>query len=464
MKTKILFLSLIFSSIIVTAQKEISSFSATGSGVATAFLSDYQCLGVNPANLGWQRNPVAPIHLSLLEGGASVYSDALMKNELMRDFIYNKKTHFTLEQKVDAALAFANNKFSMNADVAWLSFSYQKPKLGGFAFTVRERTTFNSYFNDEFAQLVFQGYSAPYFDSLAIVNGDTAGFSSMPKTLGELANGTKISGTWYREYVIGYGRSFISSDNFKLYAGIDVKYLSGYGILDIKDENKQLSGFSALSPFLNVSYANSTPSITSGSGMKSVGSGFGFDIGATVELFKKLKIGVALNDIGSITWDGNVYEAKDTVVNMVYNQGFYSFQMIDEIKKLIMDSTMFNWQGKSSHKVALPANMRIGVNYNLSERTSVGADCYIPVNDNAGSFDKAIIGVGANIGLWKFLTASVGVGFGGNYGFVVPLGFVVNVGDKWEIGIASRDAVTFFKKSNPTMSAALGFLRFNIGN
>ena len=92
MKTKLLLISFIFSSIIVSAQKEISSFSATGSGVATAFLSDYQCLGVNPANLGWQRSPIAPFHLSLLEVGASVYSDALQKNELSRDFIYNKDT------------------------------------------------------------------------------------------------------------------------------------------------------------------------------------------------------------------------------------------------------------------------------------------------------------------------------------------------------------------------------------
>jgi hypothetical protein len=463
MKTKLLLISFIFSSIIVSAQKEISSFSATGSGVATAFLSDYQCLGVNPANLGWQRSPIAPFHLSLLEVGASVYSDALQKNELSRDFIYNKDTHFSSQQKVDAALAFANNKFAMNVDIAWLSFSYQKPKFGGIAFAIRERTSFNSYFNEDFAQLVFQGNKAPYFDSLAIVNGDTAGYSSMPKSLGELANGSKISGTWYREYVIGYGRNFIKSDNFSLYAGVDVKYLAGYGIIDIKDENQQLSGFSALSPFLEVTYANTTPSITTGSGLKTVGSGFGFDIGATVELFKKLKIGVAVNDIGSITWDGNVYEAKDTVVNMVYNEGFYSYQMIDEVKNLIMDSTMFNWQGKGSKKVSLPSNLRIGANYSFSDRTSIGADCYIPVNNNAGSFDKAIIGVGANIGLWKFLTASVGFGIGGNYGFVVPLGFVVKIGEEWELGIASRDAVTFFKKNNPTISAALGFMRFKFG-
>jgi len=463
MKTKILFISFLFIFFIASAQKELSSFSATGSGVATAFLSDYQCLGINPANLGWQRDP-APIHLSFLETGVSVFSDALQKSELMRDFIYNKKTHFTAEEKIAAAEAFANNKFSVNGDMAWLSFSFQQKKIGGFGFSIRERATFNSYFNKDFAQIVFEGYKAPYFDSLVISGGDTAGYSSLPKSLGELADGTKISGTWYREYVLGYGKSLIDKDNFAIYIGADVKYLAGYGILDIKDENQQLSGFSALSPMLDVNFKNSSPSQIAGSGMKTVGSGFGFDFGATVELFKKLKISAAVNDIGSIKWDGNVYEAKDTLVNMVFNEGFYSYKMVNEMKKLIQDSGIFNWQGQSSRVVALPDNIRIGACYTLKERTNVGVDCYIPINNNAGSFDKAIISVGGNIGLLPCLTVSGGFGMGGNYGFVIPIGVVVHMnGNKWEFGIASRDAITFFKKDNPNISVAFGFLRFKLG-
>jgi len=47
---------------------------------------------------------------------------------------------------------------------------------------------------------------------------------------------------------------------------------------------------------------------------------------------------------------------------------------------------------------------------------------------------------------------------------VIPIGAVVHMGgNKWEFGIASRDAITFFKKDNPTISAAFGFLRFKLG-
>jgi len=460
---KIIFSTLIFISIFANAQKEISSFSATGSGIATPFLSDYQCLGVNPANLGWQRDP-APMHLSFLESGFSVYSDAIQKKEIARDFIYNKDTHFSTADKIAAAEAFASNKFAANADIAWLSFSFQEKKIGGFAMTIRERGTFNSFFNKDFAQIVFRGYNAPYFDSLVITGNDTAGFSKAPKSLSELANGSKITGTWYREYVVGYGRSLIDNKALSIYVGADVKYLAGYGIMDIKDESKQLTGFSALSPIMEVSYANPTPSQIAGTGMKTVGSGVGFDVGATVELFKKLKISAAINDIGSINWKGNVYEAKDTVVNMLYNGGFYSYKMVSEMKDLVQDSSLFNWQGESSQTVSLPTNFRFGTSYKLSERSSLGADCYIPINNNAGAFDKAIIGVGANIGFTPSITASAGFSMGGNGGFVIPLGIVFNLNEgKWELGIASRDALTFIKSNNPTISGTFGFLRFRFG-
>lgn len=445
------------------SQRELSSFSASGSGIATAFLSDYQCLGINPANLGWKRNPTV-LHFSLLETGVSIYSDAMKKKNIKQDIIFNKKTHFTQQEKITAAEEFANNKLAINADVAWLSFAFQKAKLGGIAFTIRERATFNSFFNKDFSQIVFEGYNAPYFDSLVVNGIDTAGYSKNPKSLGAIANGSRVEGTWYREYVIGYGRQFIANDKIAFYAGADVKYLAGYGILDVKSENSQLSGFSALSPFLQVQYANATPSQVAGSAMNTVGSGFGFDLGATLELFKKLRIGAALNDIGSINWDGNVYEARDTIVNGVSNHGFYSFDLVNEMKGLIQDSTIMTWKGLEKRTIALPSNLRIGLNYKLSDRSSIGLDCYVPVNNNAGSFDKAIIGIGGSFGIFDFLTLSAGFATGGNSNFVIPVGIVISMKDgKWEMGIASRDAVTFFSQDNATVSAAFGFLRFNIG-
>ncbi|MFH0866674.1 MAG: DUF5723 family protein [Bacteroidota bacterium] len=463
MKKILAFSFIIFFSYAVIAQKELSSFSATGSGVATAFLSDYQCLGINPANLGWQRNK-APLHFSLAEVGASVYSDALRKKEIKHDFIFGGKTHFTTQEKIDAAEAFAGNKFTANADVAWLSVAFQKPKFGGLAFSVREHTAFSSVFNKDFAEIVFEGYHASYFDSLVVNGTDTTGYASLPKTIGELADGSKVTGSWYREYVIGYGRKIFETEKFSIYVGADVKYLGGYGIFDLAAENGKLTGFSALSPVLDVNYDFSSPSQLSGDAMKTVGSGFGFDFGATITLFKNLNISAAINDIGSIKWNGNVYEANDTLINNVVSQGFYSYSMVDEMKDLVQDSGLFKWSGLESHTVALPSNFRFGMSYQLGELTNIGLDCYVPLNHKTGNFEKAIVSVGANFGLGDFLVLSIGFGTGGNYDFVIPAGITIEMKDRrWEIGVASRDAITFFKKDNPTISAACGFLRFNLG-
>ena len=52
MKNVILIL-LVLSSFNLFSQIEYSSFTATGRGGATTFVTDYQALGINPANLGW---------------------------------------------------------------------------------------------------------------------------------------------------------------------------------------------------------------------------------------------------------------------------------------------------------------------------------------------------------------------------------------------------------------------------
>ena len=462
---KLLFSFLILAvSLSTFAQKELGSFSATGSGIATAYLSDYQCLGINPANLGFKRSP-SIIHLSFLEVGVSVFSDALNKEDLKHDFVFGGKTHFTKQEKIDAAEAFVNNKFSLNADVSHLSFSFQKSNLGGIAFAIREHTAFNSYFNKDFAQLIFEGYNAPYFDSYVVNGTDTTGVSSAPKTFGQIADGSRISSTWYREYILGYGRKVFEGDKISLYVGADAKYIRGYGMLDINAENGTLSGFSALTPFLNVNYASTSPSQIIGNALKTVGSGIGFDLGATLTLLKKLNVSASINDIGSVKWDGNVYEVKDTLVNNVTNKGFFSFSMIKEIKNLIQDSTLFNWKGDESRTINLATNIRLGASYKFGKLSNVGVDVYVPVNDKTANYDKAFVSVGANFGIGKILILSTGVGTGGNYeNIVIPAGItLLGKKQKTEIGIASRDAITFFRNNNPTISAVFGFLRINLG-
>lgn len=64
----------------VTSQNELSSFTNTGHGGATTFAGDYQCTGINPANLGWAwKYDKRKFTIGTNEFTGSLHSEALQK-------------------------------------------------------------------------------------------------------------------------------------------------------------------------------------------------------------------------------------------------------------------------------------------------------------------------------------------------------------------------------------------------
>ena len=103
----VLFLSVLAQAI--HAQTEGSSFTLTGMGVATPFATDYQCLGINPGNLDVEPRYDQKIAMGMLEGGVSLYSAALTKEELRQNiFREDIKTLSQADQRYYAT-EFANS-------------------------------------------------------------------------------------------------------------------------------------------------------------------------------------------------------------------------------------------------------------------------------------------------------------------------------------------------------------------
>jgi len=80
MKTTLLTIALIFSVILVFPQMENSAFTETGRGASFAFVTDYQALGVNPANLGFGNRYDKQFTLGLGQFGLSFYSEAFTRD------------------------------------------------------------------------------------------------------------------------------------------------------------------------------------------------------------------------------------------------------------------------------------------------------------------------------------------------------------------------------------------------
>lgn len=485
-------IALLFNSINLISQTEFIAYTATGKGVASTFVTDYHALGINPANLGWQRYPNKHFTTGTTEFGVSIYSSSLSKQGLRDNLWAVMKSQsldtLTTQQKADAVRDFSGSDFAFNFDNNIFSFAYQSQKFGGIAISVRTRASWNSNFSSQFSNILFNGNQSSYFDSLTYTNGiDTSvvanngsysdssgqvisGQASVPLNISQLLAGTYLRLSWNREYNIGYGRQLINLDsNLIVYAGVGAKYIQGIAYFDLSTDNGQLSMVSAMSPGFDINYglaALNNPSAVVGSAQSffknSVGQGWGFDVGTNVLLFKKLHLAASVTNVGQMTYNANVYEAQDTLLVDYSNQGLQDMNITNSVPNLLEEGGLLKLKGRQSYTVKLPGTFRMGASFDIGNIARVGIDMVAPFNQVPGSFNGFAWGIGGDVKLAKGLIyLSTGYTGGGGYDNQLPVGinFVLK-GGSYEFGVASRDAITFFSENKPTLSAAMGFARF----
>ena len=469
MKNILTILLFLFSSS-VFSQTELGAFNLTGSGYSTTSATDYQCLGINPANLGWTWND-KKINLGLLESGASIYSEPLNRQQVMGDMFSNDLV-LSMQERKDAASEFKDKRISSNVALTWFGFSYQNDKFGGIAFSIRDKGNWSSVLNEYGARFLFLGYNDPYFDIKTIEQGDSVGYASNPGLASVVYKGTSQNFSWTREYNLGYGRMIMNKENFSWYGGIGFKFMTTYaGTIYSQDKGDDYNVFSALSPVFEVEYDEPTPSQISGSGLKKVGTGWGFDIGTTLLLYNKVKIAVALNEIGQMKYNGNVYSGRDVYVWRCDSKGIDNYNIFAQGQLIVADNPPGDssmWIGLADKKYTLPMHLRAGASYRIIDEVEIGTDFYIPLNKYVpGSYEAMVFGFGGRYSPAKWVELSIGVVTGGKFGTNLPFGvsfFPVKKETTWQVGIATRDLITFFNEKTPTVSGAFGFMRFSFGN
>ena len=133
------------------SQSEYSTFTATGRGGATTFVTDYQCVGINPANLGWHSNfEDKRFAMGYSEFAYSIHSAVLSRQDLRDEFMSMVKKEegaaFTYDEKLQAARDFAGSGLAMNLDFGSLGMSFATDKFGGIAFRVNDNINWYSNF------------------------------------------------------------------------------------------------------------------------------------------------------------------------------------------------------------------------------------------------------------------------------------------------------------------------------
>lgn len=496
MKKILLTLAVISASFITYSQTQFSAYSAVGKGVATTFLSDYQCLGINSSALGYPTEFKGKhFTVGTSEFAFGMYSTALNKDRLKNaaEGFWNNvrdkdNISFDFDKQREAAADYAESGIAVNFDYNWFGGAVQFKKLGGIAISVREDYDFFSQLNKETTDIVFRGRLASYFDSLTVVFGnDTTtignrdgisedtlaatiyGEVNNPLSVASITNGSKIKMRWNREFNFGYGRKIIGNDStFAIYGGIGGRFIQSMAIYDLESDGQNLTVSSAFSPIYDIDFgaaANVNPSNYPGNGgnlPQVVGNGYGVDVSGSIRLLNKFTFAAAVNNIGSVTYTKNVYTVRDTVVGRVDVAGLDDINITDAINKLMQEGGLLTLQGEEKFTVKNNSTFRIGGSMQPFKILNFGIDIVAPFDrDNPGSLQNAVYSFGGDLKVQKWLTLSAGYFGGGIYKNNIPVGINFHLKNGlYEFGISSRDALSFFLKDGNSVSTAFGFARF----
>lgn len=465
---------------------ENASFTETGRGASFAFVTDYQALGINPANLALGNRYNKKYTLGLGQVGLSFYSEAFTKEQLI-DGITDVDGSLTVAEKQQAALDFADSDYSVNLFSNLFGFAVNTENAGYFAVSLNLRTSFYSTFNDVGASQLFTGYIDPYFDQWEVRNEDGStsiidnggadsdrlddvilGIASNPQFASDLYRDSRLKAMAFTELNFGYGRNVYESEDISINAGVGVKYLQGLFVVDLNLEGGQVQdAYISATPALDIDLGDGedNPSFQEGSGYSPVGDGFGFDLGVNAEISDQFRVSASITDIGSINFDGNVYSSNDTIVFDTETNGIDSYNVFGNYDAFAGDDGVFEWNGQRERKVNLPTQFRVGFGYFHDEKLRVGLDLAFPLNEEPGNIEKMAFAFGAEYLVASSVSLSAGIGAGDNFGFRVPFGvnFVVGEGS-WELGLATRDLMYAFRDDRPNLSLVMGLLRFRFGD
>lgn len=260
-------------------------------------------------------------------------------------------------------------------------------------------------------------------------------------------NDLDINFSWLRNYNITYARDlpFVFPKVFKQFSlGLSLKIVQGFAYTRVEKVNTTFTttaqneivgdanilAFTAFSPDFGIKYDFESIEKQSSYSFfpKAAGSGTGFDIGIATVLSEKVKVGLAITDIGSMTWD------KGTA--QFVSSG--NFKIDDILDSKQTDTLKHAFIGEAmpigSFTSKLPTALRLGVSYQFygSQDSSgylLSLDYNQGLNEEPGNTLTPRVSLGGewNPGRWwPYLRG--GFSFGGLVGFTWAIGGGVGLG------------------------------------
>jgi len=410
-------------------------------GFGTAYLDTYHANFVNPANLMLNADTKPSTSIGVL-GGLS----ATAGGPLMNITVYNR--HFTTGDVVGPealdewfGTAMGNNKaMGMEVDVIPLAGSWRGEKMA-LSLAFRNRVLFSGSVNRGFSEALLTGISQERFSEPEPVN-----FSSKGIAFSELSAGFSYQ-LLELPTLLGIG------ENVKVFAGVAPKYLIAHytssidfnSTLQVTD-NEVIHDFAytfttvgqLTNQFEDYYQARQDPIFDGEIGdfvdpdgtsfTETQGSGFGVDVGGTVEMDlagplkgafswiegeKKLRVGLSITDIGSITYDSNAgqFSADETFTwEGIDIEDGLSDNFADSVRQEIYQ----NYEPSNNEEITekLPTKLNFGAQLQAG-KLSFAFDLQKGLYETGMNSPRLALGLGAEYKLFNIIPLRAGYRTGG---------------------------------------------------
>ena len=239
------------------AQNELSNFSATGrGGVVYTFATDYQAVGINPANLGRRTN--FRVAFTIGEVGAGIGSQSFSKTTF-KHILYDGSQRIGAAEKATLVNQLSgDNVLNLNIDTNLFGLAITLPNgLGGLAFSSRQRVGGHLALNRNAADILINGQNAAVVKQYYPVpntSGTPTPTAANAPLISTVLDGTSIQAAVTNEFNVAYGIQVYQNEAFKLSLGAGYRYIQGIGIADILVSGGSLTAYTAFSPVFNINY------------------------------------------------------------------------------------------------------------------------------------------------------------------------------------------------------------------
>jgi len=418
-------------------------------------------LGINPANLGMPENHL--LTFNLVPFSAKISSELISYDTYKEYFTGvpgpNGTTvakYLTTADKEKILSIFPEGGATSEADVDLMptGTSVYVPSVGGFGLATMEHIGTRLVLPKDYLKIFLYGLDSA---------GSTYKFDQ-----------TSFSAWWWREYNLSYGMKLPVKlkQDIELYAGIGLKYIAGFGVLETSHYRATVANFREnqnqyrvqlfFDYLIKRSGIDAVGANRSDAGFSAfpqpAGTGFGVDLGFAARL-PGFDLHVSVTDIGSVSWKQNVMETV----------GSYNLEFTDPFFKTNEDSIQNAVRGTNrpgdAFSVSLPTRLRIGV---VVGQDTARAPSWLP-RDLILAFDLSQ-GFNESMGNSGALRASLGAEYRIIPGVPLRTGFALGEDSKvrWAMGFgfdfryfsidfATENLGMLFFKNYDMFSFAFGF-------